>query len=64
MQPFDQGQGFEIQRPNVIETGLTFGRLDRLDNGFHVQRPLLFYRLAVGGALFSPLVAQTIKGAR
>jgi hypothetical protein len=40
MQPFDQRQGLKILRPNLIELRLACGGLDRLSDGFHVQRPL------------------------
>jgi hypothetical protein len=41
MEPLNQRKSFEIERTNVIETLFAFGRLYRLCNGFHVQRPLL-----------------------
>jgi len=64
MQPFDQRQGLEIQRPDVVEARLTFGGLDRLGNGFHVQRPL---RLFVYAPVARPCLPRsddaTLKGA-
>ena len=35
MQPFDQRQGFEVVRLDMIETCLTFSWLDRLYDGLH-----------------------------
>ncbi len=35
METLDQGQRLEIVRPDMVETRLTIGGLDRLDDGFH-----------------------------
>jgi hypothetical protein len=35
MQPFDQGQSFEIERTDELEPRFAVGRLRRLGNGFH-----------------------------
>ncbi len=42
MQPFDKRQGLQVLWPNVVERRLSSGGLDRLSDGFHVQRPLRF----------------------
>src|SRR4029453_7638581 len=42
MQPLDERQGLQVLWPNVIERRLASGGLDRLRDGFHVQRPLRF----------------------
>ena len=41
MQPFDQGQSFVVERPDVVDLRLAFGGFDRFHYGFHVQRPFL-----------------------
>ena len=35
MQPLDEGQCFEIERPDQVEPRLAVDRLRRLGNGFH-----------------------------
>ena len=35
VQPLDQSQGLEIQRPDLVDTRLAIGRLHHLGNGFH-----------------------------
>src|SRR6185437_2719407 len=53
MKPFDQGQGLQVLWPNVIERRLSSGGLDRLRDGFHVQRPLRFiYTSRLRGPVF------------
>jgi hypothetical protein len=52
MQPFDKRQGLQILWPNVIELRLASGGLDRLRDGFHVQRPLRFIYVPGCKALF------------
>ena len=64
MQPLDQRQSFQIERPDVVETRFAFGRLDRLGNGFHVQRPLFCLVFRPGNeALFPRPRCHTLKGA-
>jgi hypothetical protein len=36
MQALDQGQRLEVVRPDMVETRLTIGGLDRLSDGFHL----------------------------
>src|SRR4030095_15261958 len=40
MPPFGESQCLQVRWPNVIERRLASGGLDRLRDGFHVQRPL------------------------
>jgi hypothetical protein len=59
MQALDQGQGFEVVRLDVIETGLTLGRLNRFRDGLHHDAPV-GYVLLFNEALFPRLVSPNL----
>ena len=62
MQPLDQRQGIEIERPDVVELRLTLGGLDRLDNGLHHDAfPCIF--VTCDGPCFPRPMRGTIRAA-
>src|SRR5262249_37332637 len=62
MQPLDERQGIEIERPDMVEARLPFGGLDPLFNGLHRDAFPYVCSLRSGGALFSPsLLRRTIR---
>jgi hypothetical protein len=54
VEPLDQRQGVEIERPDMIELRLTIGGFNRLHNGLHVT-PSRTRFCRIPRALFSRL---------
>jgi hypothetical protein len=61
MQPLDERQCIEIERPDMVELRLSFGGLDRFHNGLHHDAfPYIF--VTCDGPCFPP-IPGTIKAA-
>src|SRR6202044_1060474 len=59
MQTLDQGERLQVMRPDVVEARLTFGGLDRLDDGFHCDAfPKILSFSATGPV---PVVGVTLR---